>query len=215
MLFPVQTKKTLVPKCACDVAAHLASHRFSASAFRLTPPSSSLLRLDNIKVLSTLHLLFFNCRFKKRIGGFFEKQIGDRKPNQTVLGAQTRVCTGPTQTKPLTEEQAFKVLDTILRSAKGELKDEEHVSKAQLGAFFAAMTIRANIFPEATQWSEGERRAMDTYWPLLVRNLPSDIIFLADPEGSIMRLGSSIGPQYVGNRTHEMSLVGCPKRSFS
>lgn len=38
------------------------------------------------------------------------------KPNQTVLEAQTRVCTGPTQTKPLSEEQAFKVLDTILRS---------------------------------------------------------------------------------------------------
>ncbi|KAI3788242.1 hypothetical protein L2E82_01002 [Cichorium intybus] len=91
---------------------------------------------------------------------------------------------------------------------KGELKDEEHVSKAQLGAFFAAITIRANIFPEATQWSEGERRAMETYWPHLVRNLPSDIIFLANPEGSIMRLGSSIGPQYFGNGTHEMRLVG-------
>jgi len=38
------------------------------------------------------------------------------KPNQTVLEAQGRVCTGPTQTKPLTEEQAFKVLDTILKS---------------------------------------------------------------------------------------------------
>ncbi|KAK9063491.1 hypothetical protein SSX86_017361 [Deinandra increscens subsp. villosa] len=37
-----------------------------------------------------------------------------RKPNQTVLEAQARVCTGPTQTKPLTEEQAFKVFDTIL-----------------------------------------------------------------------------------------------------
>lgn len=132
----------------------------------------------------------------------------DRKPNLTVLEAQTRVCTGPTQTKPLTEAQAFKVLDTILRSAKGDLKDEEQVSKAQLGAFFAAMTIRANTFPEATQWSEGERRAMDAYWPHLVRTLPSDIIFLADPEGSIMRLGSSIGPQYVGNGSHEMRLVG-------
>ncbi|KVI05700.1 Glycosyl transferase, family 3 [Cynara cardunculus var. scolymus] len=131
-----------------------------------------------------------------------------REPNKTVLEAQTRVCTGPTQTKPLTEEQAFKVLDTMLRSAKGELKDEEQVSKAQLGAFFAAMTIRANAFPEPTQWSEGERRAMDAYWPHLVRTLPSDIIFLADPEGSIMRLGSSIGPQYVGNGSYEMRLVG-------
>lgn len=39
-----------------------------------------------------------------------------RKPNQTVLEAQAKVCTGPTQTRALTEEQAFKVLDTILRS---------------------------------------------------------------------------------------------------
>lgn len=131
------------------------------------------------------------------------------KPNLTVLDAQTRVCTGPTQTKPLTEVQAIKVLDTILRSARGELnEDEEEVSKAQLGAFFAAMTIRANAFPEPTQWSEGERRAMTAYWPRLVRALSPDIIFIADPEGSIMGFGSSIGPQYVGNGTSDMRLVG-------
>lgn len=41
------------------------------------------------------------------------------KPNQTVLDAQARVCTGPTQTRLLTEEQTFKVLDTILRSGEG------------------------------------------------------------------------------------------------
>lgn len=38
------------------------------------------------------------------------------KPNQTVLEAQARVCTGPAQTRPLGEDQALKVLDTILRS---------------------------------------------------------------------------------------------------
>uniref|UniRef100_A0A2N9IRD1 Glycosyl transferase family 3 domain-containing protein n=1 Tax=Fagus sylvatica TaxID=28930 RepID=A0A2N9IRD1_FAGSY len=130
------------------------------------------------------------------------------KANQTVHDAQARVCTGPTQTKPLSDEQAFKVFDTILKSAKGELKDEEEVSKAQLGAFFAGMSIRANAFPEATQWSEGERRAIHTFWPLLVRVLPPDVIFIADPEGSIMGLGSSIGPQYVGNCATEMRLVG-------
>lgn len=43
------------------------------------------------------------------------------KPNQTVLEAQTKVCTGPTQTRPLTEEQAFKVLDTILKSGYSDL----------------------------------------------------------------------------------------------
>lgn len=92
--------------------------------------------------------------------------------------------------------------------AKGNLKDEEEVSKAQLGAFFAAMTIRANAFPESTQWSEGERRAMNTFWPLLIRALPPDVIFIADPEGSIMGVGGSIGPHYSGNDTLEMRLVG-------
>ncbi|XP_042497694.1 anthranilate phosphoribosyltransferase [Macadamia integrifolia] len=128
------------------------------------------------------------------------------KPNQTLLDAQARVCTGPTQTRPLGEEQANKVLDTILKSETGELKDEEEVSRAQLGAFFAAMTIRANSFPEATQWSEGERRAMNKFWPLLHRILSPDVIFIADPEGSIM--GSSIGPHYVGSNTTEMRMVG-------
>lgn len=93
-------------------------------------------------------------------------------------------------------------------AVKGELESEEQVSKAQMGAFFAAMTIRANSFPEATQWSEGERHAMNRFWPLLVRALPSDVIFLADPEGSIMGTGNSIGPLYTGNGTTEMRLVG-------
>lgn len=70
------------------------------------------------------------------------------------------------------------------------------------------MTIRANAFPEPTQWSEGERKAMTYYWPYLVRVLPPDIIFLADPEQSIMRVSSSIGPRFVGNGTSEMRLVG-------
>lgn len=129
------------------------------------------------------------------------------QPNQTVLEAQAKICTGPEQTKPLSDEQAVIVLDTILRSARGELKHEE-VSKAQLGAFFAAMTIRANAFPEATQWSEGERRAMSIFWPRLVQVLPQDVIFIADPEGTIMGSCSSVGPHFVGSGTAEMRLVG-------
>ncbi|KAI3905206.1 hypothetical protein MKX01_017452 [Papaver californicum] len=43
------------------------------------------------------------------------------KPNQTLLDAQARVCTGPTKTQPLTEEQSMKVLDTILRSGSTSL----------------------------------------------------------------------------------------------
>ncbi|KAK6930981.1 hypothetical protein RJ641_002774 [Dillenia turbinata] len=105
------------------------------------------------------------------------------KPNQTVLDAQARV-------------------------SRGELNDEEQVSKAQLGAFFAGMTIRANAFPEETQWSEGERRAMSTFWPLLVRILPPDVIFIADPEGSIMGAANSIGPHFVDKGSASMRLIG-------
>lgn len=49
---------------------------------------------------------------------------------------------------------------------------------------------------------------MTYYWPYLVRVLPPDILFLADPEQSIMRVSSSIGPRFVGNGTSEMRLVG-------
>jgi hypothetical protein len=92
--------------------------------------------------------------------------------------------------------------------ARGELKGEEPVSHAQLGAFFAGMTIRANAFPEPTQWSEGERAAMQAFWPDLAHSLPPEIIFLADPEGAIM--GSSLGPMYSGGNGGpcEMRLVG-------
>jgi len=130
------------------------------------------------------------------------------KPNATVLEAQGRICTGPTQTRPLNEQQAFKVLDTILQSARGELRNEEAVSATQLGAFFAGMTIRANAFPVATQWSEGETRAMNAYWPLFIQTLPHDVLFLADPEGSLMGEASSVGPRFVGSEPIEMRLVG-------
>lgn len=39
-------------------------------------------------------------------------------PNKTLLEAQAKVCTGPTQTRPLDEAQARKVLTTILQSGK-------------------------------------------------------------------------------------------------
>ncbi|RCV05628.1 hypothetical protein SETIT_1G097900v2 [Setaria italica] len=135
------------------------------------------------------------------------RPAGLPRPNATVLEAQGRVCTGPGQTRPLGEEQAMRVLDTILRSAMGELK-EEPVSSAQLGAFFAGMTIRANSFPEATQWSEGERRAMSIFWPRLVQVLPPEVKFIADPEGTIMGANGLTGPRYVGQGTREMRLVG-------
>jgi hypothetical protein len=46
------------------------------------------------------------------------RAAGLPQPNATVLDAQARVCTGPAQTRPLGEEQAMRVLDTILRSGE-------------------------------------------------------------------------------------------------
>jgi hypothetical protein len=37
-------------------------------------------------------------------------------PNRMVLEAQQRVCTGPSQTRPLDQAQTISVLDTIVRS---------------------------------------------------------------------------------------------------
>lgn len=48
---------------------------------------------------------------------------------------------------------------------------------------------------------------MNAFWPKLVRTLPHDVIFIADPEGSIMGLGS-VGPHYTGQDAREMRLVG-------
>ncbi|GLJ40502.1 hypothetical protein SUGI_0835150 [Cryptomeria japonica] len=70
------------------------------------------------------------------------------------------------------------------------------------------MTIRANAFPEATQWSEGETRAINAYWPLLTETLPQDVLFIADPEGSLMGGASPVGPRFHGNQHTEMRLVG-------
>jgi hypothetical protein len=44
---------------------------------------------------------------------FLQNDVG---PNLTALEAQARVCTGPTQTRPLDEAQAYKVLDAILKT---------------------------------------------------------------------------------------------------
>jgi len=46
-------------------------------------------------------------------GKLLQDDVG---PNKTLLEAQAKVCTGPTQTRPLDEAQAFKVLNTIRQS---------------------------------------------------------------------------------------------------
>ncbi|XP_052734059.1 uncharacterized protein LOC108346156 isoform X2 [Vigna angularis] len=196
-------KPTCITRFQLRPFPNLHRHRWISRRLSSTPPPRATLDSTTIEQFGIPE---FDVRNPALSSSYRSSALP--RPNQTVLEAQARVCTGPTQTRPLDEQQAFKVFDTILRSARGEMKDEDEVSKAQLGSFFAGMTIRANAFPEATQWSEGENRAMKTFWPLLVRVLPPEVIFIADPEGLMMGVGSSIGPQYVGNGTSEMRLVG-------
>ncbi|CAI5531901.1 unnamed protein product, partial [Closterium sp. Naga37s-1] len=54
----------------------------------------------------------------KFLGRFLQDDVF---PNQIVLEAQARVCTGPTQTRPLGEEEMRRVLEQILLSGVHEL----------------------------------------------------------------------------------------------
>ena len=107
-------------------------------------------------------------------------------PNQELLEAQARVCTGPHQTRPLGKKEndgphPGAILETILMSLNGKLQEKEAVSEAQMGAFFVAMTIR-KYFPEATQWSPVEITAFQKYLPILFPQLPKEIQFLINPD---------------------------------
>ena len=107
-------------------------------------------------------------------------------PNEDVLEAQARVCTGPHQTRPLGAKptdaiQPEAVLNTILKSVRGELPSEETVSEAQMGAFFAAMTIRKR-FPAETQWNAREIEAFEKFRSQLEANLSDEILFIMNPD---------------------------------
>ena len=107
-------------------------------------------------------------------------------PNDEVLEAQARVCTGPHQTRPLgvnasDSPQPAPILEIVLKSITGELPESDAASAAQMGAFFAAMTLRA-YFPEATQWSPAEKAAFRKYQSALTEELPPEIQYLMNPE---------------------------------
>ena len=104
-------------------------------------------------------------------------------PNPEVLEAQSRVCTGPHQSRPLglkpSDPQPGRILDLILGSARGELPDTLRVSSVQMGAFFVAMALRRRYPPE-TRWSCAETEAFERYRSALRQNLPPEIHFLLD-----------------------------------
>ena len=107
-------------------------------------------------------------------------------PNEDVLEAQARVCTGPHQTRPLGTKpsdtiQPDAILDTVLKSVRGELPPDQAVSEAQMGAFFAAMTIR-NYFPAETQWNASEIEAFEKFKSPLETELPEEILFIMNPD---------------------------------
>ena len=107
-------------------------------------------------------------------------------PNDDVLEAQARVCTGPHQTRPLGVNpsdfpQPVPILEIVLKSITGELPASDAASAAQMGAFFAAMTLRA-YFPKATQWSPAEAAAFRKYHSALTEQLPPEFQYLMNPE---------------------------------
>ena len=61
-------------------------------------------------------------------------------PNEEVIEAQARVCTGPHQSRPLGKKEGDpdprRILELIFASLKGALPRVEEVSPAQMGAFF-------------------------------------------------------------------------------
>ncbi len=107
-------------------------------------------------------------------------------PNTDLLEAQARVCTGPHQTRPLGINpsdlpQPEPILETILKSISDGLPETETASAAQMGAFFAAMTLRA-YFPKSTQWSPAETTAFRKYHSALTEQLPPEIQYLMNPD---------------------------------
>lgn len=106
-------------------------------------------------------------------------------PNVEVLEAQARVCTGPHQARPLGlregDPRPERIIELILASVRGELPLDERVSAPQMGAFFAAMTIRRGFAPE-TNWCAAEQAAFEAGWGALMRELPADLAFLLEPD---------------------------------
>jgi anthranilate phosphoribosyltransferase len=71
-------------------------------------------------------------------------------------------------------------LELVMQSHRKELPPEQRVSLAQMGAFFAAMTLRRR-FHGPGAWSEGERRAFDKVRSQLLDGLPDAVVALIEP----------------------------------
>ena len=95
---------------SCIVQSSFSDKRFAVSISRLFQRSrnkSTHLPCSRLKICA-----------KALPSSSAQRNGNRRKPNAVVLDAQARVCTGPTQTRPLDEEKAFEVLRTIVQSGE-------------------------------------------------------------------------------------------------
>ena len=100
-------------------------------------------------------------------------------PNPLVLEAQARVCTGPTQSRPLGVKPADPQPQAVLQAILDTLQNAAHhpVSAVQMGAFFAAMRLR-RAYPAKTGWSAAEGHAFQHYRNRLQTHLPPDMQYI-------------------------------------
>lgn len=117
-------------------------------------------------------------------------------PNDYLLAAQKRVCTGPHQSRPL--EDPERVLEVIAATARGELPVAERVSDVQLGALLAAMTIR-RTFGDETGWTSAETAAFARvhtadWWSAEARHLfePAHALSLPAPADRFVTLLNAV-----------------------
>lgn len=85
-------------------------------------------------------------------------------PNEELLEAQSRVCTGPTQTRPLgrrpEDPDPHRVFALIADALEGA--GDPSISRAQVGAFLCATTIRGT-FPPETRLNAAETQALEAH----------------------------------------------------
>ncbi len=113
-------------------------------------------------------------------------QLGS--PNREVLEALARVCTGPHLSRPLgrsaDDPQPERILQLIFQSLRATGADEERVSRAQMGAFFAGMRIR-RTFGQKTGWSDVECAAFGRAQCELA-DMPPSLRFVFDGSGDLV-----------------------------
>ncbi|KAK9120872.1 hypothetical protein Syun_018489 [Stephania yunnanensis] len=98
-----------------------------------------------VPLVSTLHL-YANKFGPIHYPSFDSSWMKEKERNERIIRSLLKLSPNPNciNCNSLVRISSFGFANCM--NLKGELKDEDVVSKAQLGAFFGAMTIRANAF---------------------------------------------------------------------